>query len=471
MRRALVAVALVAAAVLATAGPAAAHPLGNFSVNHLDTVSISRDQVRVHYVLDQAEIPTFQERGVPEREVLARKRAEVARGVTLRVDGRRVALRLAPGGALSHPMGQGGLRTTRVQLDLSARVRGARRVELRDATFPDRVGWRAIVVAPGRGTAVRSSVPAQDLTGGLRRYPRSLLQTPAHVRSARFAVAPGAGTVTAPHAPGAAAPATRNRAGDGLAGVFERAAAGQGVLLVLVLTAFGWGAVHALSPGHGKAMVAAYLVGTRGTARHAVALGLTVTVTHTIGVFALGLVTLALSQYILPEDLYPWLNLASGLLIVVVGVGVLRARVRRVRGGSDHAHGHDHAHHEHGHAHHDQDHRGHGHGHHHVPSTITARGIVAMGASAGLIPCPSALVVLLGAVAQHQVALGLGLIVAFSAGLAATLVALGLVVVLASSVTQRVGSTGRFATIASAVSAAAIVAVGVVVTTQALPQL
>ena len=461
-----VAAAVVAvAAALATAGPAAAHPLGNFSVNHLDIVSVARDGVRVHYVLDQAEIPTFQERGLPAREVLARKRAEVARGVTLRVDGRPVALRLAPGGTLTHPMGQGCLRTTRVELDLAARVARGRSVVLADETFPDRVGWKAIVVARGRGTAVRSSVPAQDPTGGLRRYPRSLLATPLHTRSAHLTVAPGAGTITAPRALGATSGATHNRAGDGLASVFERAAAGQGVLLLLALSAFAWGMVHALSPGHGKAMVAAYLVGTRGTARHDVALGLTVTVTHTIGVFALGLVTLALSQYVLPEDLYPWLNLVSGLLIVGVGVGVLRKRILRVR----HAHP-QHAHdHHHGHDHHGHDH--HGHDHHHPNQPITTRGLIAMGASAGLIPCPSALVVLLGAVAQHQVALGLLLIVAFSAGLAATLVGLGLVVVMAAGVTQRIGSGGRAATIVSALSAAAIVAVGVVVTTQALPQL
>jgi hypothetical protein len=338
----------VLAAALAAAGPAAAHPLGNFSINHLDVVSISRDAVRVHYVLDQAEIPTFQERGLSDATVLARKRAEVARGVTLRVDGRPVALRLAPSGALSHPMGQGGLPTTRVELDLAAPARGARAVELHDSTFPDRVGWRAVVAAPGAGTAVRSSVPAQDPTRGLRRYPRSLLATPFHVRTARFRVVPGAGTVTAPRAPGAASATTRNRAGDGLAGVFERAADGRGVLLVLLLTAFAWGMLHALSPGHGKAMVAAYLVGTRGTARHAIALGLTVTVTHTIGVFALGLVTLSLSQYVLPEELYPWLNLASGLLIVLVGIGVLRARVRAARTRHEHHH-HHHKRHEHHH--------------------------------------------------------------------------------------------------------------------------
>jgi len=465
MRRLAIAAASATVALLATAGAARAHPLGNFSVNHLDVVSIARDRVHVHYVLDQAEIPTFRERGMTAAQVLPRKREEVARGVTLRVDGRPVALRLARGGALSHPPGQGGLRTTGVGLDLDAPARNARAVAVRDATFPGRVGWRAVVVAPGRGTAVRSSVPADDPTAGLRRYPRALLESPSHVSAARFAVAPGAGIVSAPRAPGAAAATTRNRSGDGLAGVFARAADGRGVLLVLLLSAFGWGMLHALSPGHGKAMVAAYLVGTRGTARHALALGFTVTVTHTIGVFALGVVTLALSQYVLPEDLYPWLNLASGLLIVGVGAGVLRQRLARARPAG---HLHDHAH-DHGHPHaHDH---GDGH-HHHPPERITTRGLLAMGASAGLIPCPSALVVLIGAVAQHQVALGLVLIVAFSAGLAATLVALGLAVVTASRrIIRRIGRTGRVATIAPAVSAVAIVAVGIALTARALPSL
>ena len=138
----------------------------------------------------------------------------------------------------------------------------------------------------------------------------------------------------APRGEGGDFTTTRDGESDGFAGLFEDAAAGEGVLLLLLLAAFGWGALHALSPGHGKAMVAAYLVGTRGTARHAVALGATVTVTHTIGVFALGLVTLALSQYILPEDLYPWLNLVSGLLVVVIGAGVLRSRIDGAAAGT-----------------------------------------------------------------------------------------------------------------------------------------
>jgi nickel/cobalt exporter len=297
---------------------------------------------------------------------------------------------------------------------------------------------------------------------------------------ARLDVRAGEGTVTAPRLDAPGTQTTRGHsAGDGLAGIFSDAAAGQGVRVFLLFAAFGWGAVHALSPGHGKAMVAAYLVGTRGTARHAVGLGLTVTVTHTIGVFALGVVTLALSAYVLPEDLYPWLNLASGLLVLGVGGAVLRGRVRRARHEAGHRHGHgqarEHGHegtHEHGHEgtheHGDAHTHGHAHHHHHGPEAITTRGLLAMGASAGLIPCPSALVVLLGAIAQHQVALGLLLILAFSAGLAATLTVLGIAVVHAGRLTARIAPDGRLVAVLPAASALVIVGVGTVLTIEAL---
>src|SRR5207245_9832064 len=111
-----------------------------------------------------------------------------------------------------------------------------------------------------------------------------------------------------------------------------------------LLGAMFCGAAHALSPGHGKAIVTAYLVGQRGTPRHAAALGLIVTVTLTVGVFALGFVTLALSQFIVPEQLYPWIGLASGLLVIGVGTSVLVARLRHRLA---HRHGHDHHHHDH----------------------------------------------------------------------------------------------------------------------------
>jgi nickel/cobalt transporter (NicO) family protein len=500
MMRTVLAVGLALAALAIVPATASAHPLGNFSVNHLTQVSVSADRIDVRYILDLAEIPTFQERGVPDAQLLERHRTEAVRGLTLTVDGRRVPLRPAGQSSLTHPPGHGGLETTRVEVPLSARVDQPRDVSLRDATFPGRVGWKAIVAQPGRGTAVRSSAPAEDPTNGLRSYPEDLLKSPADVRSVSLDVAAGSGTVQAPDGTRFGEASDRS-ADDGFTKVFSDAAAGRGVLILLLLTAFAWGAIHALSPGHGKAMVAAYLVGTRGTAKHAVALGGIVTATHTVGVFALGVVALVLSEYILPETLYPWLNLVSGALVLVVGAAVLRSRVRWARArragagdhhshdhhhdhshshdhGHDHAHSHDHHHHDHSHDH-DHDHA-HSHGlwhshgggkpHSHAPpERVTWRGLVAMGASAGLIPCPSALVVLLGAVAQGQIALGMLLIVAFSAGLAATLVALGLVVVYASRAISRLPVPGRLTAALPTASALLIVGVGLVLTAQALP--
>jgi nickel/cobalt transporter (NicO) family protein len=443
-RRLLLVFAVVAAAgaLLTVADSASAHPLGNFSINHLSRVSVSADRVDVHYVLDQAEIPTVQERSLSRADVVARKRAEVSRRLVLLVDGHRVALAQAGPARLSFPPGAGGLKTTRLELSLRAAVDHPRRVELRDGTFPGRIGWKAVVSEPGSGTAVRTDAPTGDPTAGLRRYPRDLLSSPLDEREASFAVRPGDGTLVAPEGPGGGKAETR-AASDGFAGLFADAASGRGVLVLLLLAAFGWGALHALSPGHGKAMVAAYLVGTRGRARHAVALGATVTITHTIGVFALGAVTLALSQYVLPEDLYPWLTLVSGLLVVGIGAGVLRSRMRRAR-----HHHHHHHHHEH---------------------ELSWKGLLGMGTAAGLIPCPSALVVLLAAISQHEVALGLVLITAFSLGLAATLTGLGLVVVSARRWIPPRLAAGRLAAFLPAASALLIVGVGCVLTAKAVP--
>jgi len=453
--------AVVAAlGILAAIAPvASAHPLGNFSINHLTQVRISADRVEALYILDQAEIPTFQERDLSPAQVLDRKRAEILKGLRLEVNGHAVPLRAQPGARLTFPPGQGGLKLTRVELRLSAAVRNPRQVVFRDETFTDRIGWKAIQILPGKGTDVRANVFAQDPTKGLRAYPKNTLSSPLNQRDATFAVSPGGGTVTAPEPPPDYRTTTTDRSGDGFAGVFADAAAGKGVLALLLLVAFGWGALHALSPGHGKAMVAAYLIGTRGTARHAVGLGAIVTITHTIGVFMLGFVTLLLSQYILPEDLYPWLNLVAGLLVVTVGLGVLRARVRAAKA----QHHHHHHHHDHDH-HHEHDHS------HEIPDRVTWRGLFGMGAAAGLIPCPSALVVLLGAIAQHQVGLGLVLILAFSLGLATTLSGLGIAVVYAKRALTRVRVPSRLVTALPAASAVLIVGVGLVLTAQSIPK-
>ncbi len=451
MRRAAAVIALVAGLLVFAVGAvgAEAHPLGNFSVNHLVQVKASADRIELRYLLDQAEIPTFQERGRSDAEVIAAKRAEVRRALAVTADGRRVPLRETGPPRLERRPGQGGLPTTRLELSFAAPARGAGRVEVRDGTFPGRVGWRAVVARPGEGTSVRSTAPSTDPTGGLRRYPKDALSSPRDQRTATLEVRPGDGTLTAPRDPGGTPATTAERSGgDGFAGVFADAAAGRGVLLFFLLAALAWGAVHALSPGHGKTMVAAYLVGTRGRARHALALGATVTITHTIGVFALGLVTLALSQYILPEDLYPWLNLVSGLMVLVIGAGVLRSRFRRARRR------HHHDHHDHDHEH-----------------DLSWKGLVGMGASAGLIPCPSALVVLLAAVSQHEVALGLLLIVAFSLGLAGTLTALGLAVVYAGRATSRLSVPAWVGTALPALSALVIVVAGIALTAKAVPEL
>jgi ABC-type nickel/cobalt efflux system permease component RcnA len=333
---------------------------------------------------------------------------------------------------------------------------------VRDHTFAGRVGWKAVVAAPGAGTTVRTSAPSSDPTNGLTRYPSGVLDTPADRTEASFSVTRGNGLLIAPRAEGGRRMETRVAAAggtlgggssaageprsDGFTALFEDASEGRGALVLLLLAALGWGALHALSPGHGKAMVAAYLIGTRGTARDAVVLGATVTVTHTIGVFALGLVTLALSQYVLPEQLYPWLTLVSGLMVVAVGVAVLRSRLRRPK-----AHTHDHAH---PHSHDEPGGR---------------RSLLGMGAAAGLIPCPSALVVLLAAVSQHEVALGMLLIVAFSLGLAGTLTALGLAVVHARRFVPPRLAASRLAVLMPAVSAAVVVFVGLALAAQAVP--
>jgi nickel/cobalt transporter (NicO) family protein len=440
MRRLLLAALLALLALPATAG---AHPLGNFSVNHLTEVRVAPDRIDVLYILDEAEIPTFQERDLPAATVLAHKRGEVARRVQVTVGGRPVALQPAGPARLTHPPGQGGLPLTRVELPLSAHVRTLGAVTVHDGTFADRIGWHAVVPLPGRGTAVRANVPSEDPTGGLRRYPKDLLRSPAAIRDARLTVAPGAGTVSAPRGRHVV---VGDRGSGGFAGILDR---GHGVLFLLLAAAFGWGALHALSPGHGKTMVAAYLVGTRGSTRDAIALGATVTVTHTAGVVALGVVALALSAWILPEHLYPWLNLASGLLVVGVGAQVLRSRLRK-----RHVHHH----------HHDHDHHPHHHEH-------RRRNVLALGASAGLIPCPTALVVLLGAISQHRIALGLVLIAAFSAGLATTLTGLGLSVVHASRALARLRVPTSAVGLVSAASAGLVLVVGCVLTAQALPKL
>jgi nickel/cobalt transporter (NicO) family protein len=447
MRRILI--LLTALVALSAPAGAVAHPLGNFTVNRFVAVEASGGSLYVRAVLDLAEIPTFQEGKRVRSPGYAR---ELAGRLELSVDGRRV--RLLP---LAHRTegrpGAGGLQTLRFEAVYRA-ARSGERVTLRDRSFPGRTGWREIVVRGRDGAQVRSaSVPAASASAGLRAYPQDLLRSPLDVRVARAQVVPGEGAGVPPTLSGAPAP---ERDAGGFEALVSRGELSLGVILVSLLVAAFWGAAHALTPGHGKAIVAGYLVGTKGRPVDAVLLGGIVTVTHTIGVFALGLVTLLLSRFVVPETLYPWLTLVSGLLVVAVGAAVLRARLR---GRSRHRHHHD-EHHSHDDHHHSHDH------HHH---DLERRGLLGVGIAAGLLPCPSALVVLLSAIALHRVGFGLALIVAFSLGLAATITGIGLVAVLARRLFARVSLDGPVVRALPALSAVLILAVGVVLTARALP--
>jgi nickel/cobalt exporter len=461
MRR--LALLAVLAAGLVVAPAALAHPLGNFTTNRYSEVDVSGDRVYVLYVLDLAEIPTFQERGKLRRVGKAaygrQLASEVGERLWLTADGRRLTLRPLRH-TLAFPPGVGKLKTTRLEALFSAALPEREVVDLayRDATYPGRIGWKEVVVRGRDGARIVSSTaPARSVSARLRAYPDGLLDSPRDVREARARVDTGESAGAPPAlSPGGAleAPARVDSESDnGFAELITQDDLSLGVVLIALAVALFWGAAHALTPGHGKAIVAAYLVGTRGKARHAFLLGAIVTVTHTIGVFALGLVTLALSEFIVPEQLYPWLNLVSALLVVGVGLAVLRARFRRARHHHHHHHDHDHHH------------------HHGEQPAQGLRGLVAVGVSGGLLPCPTALVVLLAAISLHRVGYGLLLIVAFSVGLASVITAIGLVAVTAKRAFARMRLEGPLVRALPAVSALVVLGVGVAMTARALPQL
>ena len=452
MRRLVLGLAFAVLAALVTPAVAGAHPLGNFTVNRYAGVELAGSSLYVRYALDLAEIPTYQ---LGDEVRAPGFPARLARDLVLTIDGRRVPLRVLERRAVSRP-GAGGLNTLRLDVVYEAAESG-RELRFEDHALPGRLGWREITVAARDGASVLASdVPEVSESRALHTYPKSLLRSPLEVSNAAARLEPG----ESPGAPPTIAEAATAPARDSgrFEALIEQRDLSVGVLALSLLIAAFWGAAHALTPGHGKALVAAYLVGTRGTPRHAVMLGGTVTIAHTAGVFAIGIVTLALSQFILPEQLYPWLTLVSGLLVVAVGAAVLRRRLSARRGR---AHGHDHAHHDHDHDH--------DHDHHHHDDALTSRGILGVGIAAGLLPCPSALVVLLSSIALHRVGLGLALIVAFSLGLAATITAIGLVAVYARRTFGRLSLDGPLVRTLPAISAALILAVGLAITAKALP--
>jgi ABC-type nickel/cobalt efflux system permease component RcnA len=500
-RRATTLLPLLAWLVLFGCGVASlAHPLGNFTVNRFARVRVEPNGMRVRYVIDMAEIPAFQESQVMDAnhdgevsneeaaDYLERLAPRLAEGVVLTSDGERVPLSLKSK-TVSMPSGAGGLKTLRIEFDFEGSTHesaeATHRIRFDDSNFRERIGWREIVVEPAHGVTVfDSDAYGSALTDELKAYPRDTLSAPLDERSAEFSWTRGAapsGAVALRTRDGQPAVQSRDRFAE-LISVEELTPL---VALLGLLLAAGLGALHAMSPGHGKTVVGAYLVGSRGTAKHAAFLGLTVTLTHTSSVFALGLLTLFASHYVLPETLFPYISLASGAIVLTIGLTLFIRRLRSAFGWAG-AGAHNHHANEHAHAHaadHDHAHGDgaltHSHGgseHTHMPPgadgrPLTWRSLLALGVSGGLLPCPSALVVMLSAISLGRVGYGLALIVAFSVGLAATLTAVGLLFVYASRfVAGRRAGEGRLVKALPVLSALVIACAGAAICYEALAQ-
>ena len=541
-----------------------AHPMGNFSVSHFSELRLTRQGVELQYVLDLAEIPTFEllrtwqvnRSASPEliNEKATRQAQEWLTHLNITVNGRPVRAKFE---SVKATIADGAGNLPIIRMDMRAQINssgGALRYE--DGNYPERAGWKEIVVAAENGAALtKASQSDVDLSKALTQYPpdptvappqdlraelewrteaplvasnrsKSKAQDTALHRTPAPAEPTVVTSIPQPHtAPAAVAPATLTAQGapagsvtrgDFLSRLLHRRKLSLSMILIALAASFGLGAAHALTPGHGKAIVAAYLVGAKGTLKHAAFLGAMVTFTHTITVFALGLATLFLFRFIVPEKITVYLGALSGLSIIAVGAFMLHKRIRQAGYSQGHthvhasghvhehsrahdhegvhshphthahvgahsrdeilAHSHSHSHspvaepvhaavpdHSHEHHHHSQGAHAHshshshgpgGHGHSHVPRELSWAGLVALGASGGLVPCESALVLLLGAIALGRVGLGLLLLLSFSLGLALVLMLVGVLVLYAKTLLpERTRSSGhpffRWAAIAS----------------------
>jgi ABC-type nickel/cobalt efflux system permease component RcnA len=466
-------VALSVAAFAATtvlAPPASAHPLGNFTVNRYGGIVVGPGRVELTYVVDMAEIPTFL--ALPDIDTDGDGAATplelqgwadaaapgLADGISLSVDGRDVALRVEQTSASLLP-GQGGLQILSLRALFSGHTGATRgRIDYADGNFADRIGWKEVTARPGEGVALTgSTVPEATISGELRSYPADLLASPPDVTEASLSFRPGTGV-----APSGGAQVERSVPPAPPDGAFAALVARDlslPAVLVGLMLAFGFGAVHALGPGHGKTIMAAYLVGTGARVRQALAVGIAVTLMHTASVIGLGLAALYASRLFPSDRVYPWLALVASLVVLALGATLLVTRMRARREGAAARHGHVHPH---PHPHPDPagTHQG----------ALSRRGLAALAISGGLLPSPTALVVLLGAISLHRLGYGLALIGAFSLGLAAALMTVGILALRARSMVSRhVG--GRVAGWLPMASAAAIMAAGMVLVVRAIPPL
>ncbi len=473
---------------------AAAHPLGNFSVNHFSQIEITESEIKVRAVLDKAEIPTFQESQTidtdkdgalseAELNVYAEKiTTEYAANLLLAVDGQTIALR-PTSKKIELVNGAGNLPILRLEWDLTGDLpkldfKNAHRVLFENKNNPERIGWNEIVVKRASGVNVFDSTAyGSSISNELKQYPSESINAPLGERAAEFSFT--SATLSADAKP------LQNRDGhqsapvakDQFAELIAVEEITPSIILFGLLLAFGLGAAHALSPGHGKTVVGAYLVGSRGTLKHAIFLGATVTITHTLSVFALGFVALFASEYILPERFFPYLSFISGLMVFVIGLTLFKNRLFAALGYKSNANElrddvvddeikvieAEHAHDDLG-GNFTHTHGGSTHGHLPPPERIGWRSLLALGVSGGLIPCPSALVLMLSAINLGRIGYGLILTLVFSFGLAATLTAVGIAFLYAGKLFDNPSLSGnRLVKILPVLSAFVITCVGAVI--------
>jgi ABC-type nickel/cobalt efflux system permease component RcnA len=454
-RLSILAGAGIAALAMLPATAAQAHPLGNFTVNQYAGLRISPDAITVDYVLDMAELPAYQTRTqeidtnhdgtVSDAENTAyaqRACTDIAAKTHLTLGDQALPASVTRT-AMTFPPGAAGLVILRLECGLraAAHINADATVHYRTDAYTDRIGWREVTAIGDRVTLLHSDVPDSTVTKRLTQYPVDALKSPREVQSASVQVRPGGAAATDIAGAGAAVAGTSTLRGvDRLTGAFTTFVGHRnlsiGVALLAVVLSLVLGAAHAVAPGHGKTVMAAYLIGQRGSLRQALAVASTVAATHTVGVLALG-VLLATSVRFAPQQVYGWLAVASGALIALVGASLLR----RAYGSWRHGHAHSHHHHEHGHesghghesaegheSGHDHEHgHDHSHSHDHVAEGALPRirSLMAMGFAGGLSPSPSAVVVLLGAVALGRAWFGVLLVLGYGIGMAATLTGVG----------------------------------------------
>ncbi|MEU9959322.1 sulfite exporter TauE/SafE family protein [Streptomyces sp. NPDC050982] len=492
--------------VLVPSGTASAHPLGNFTVNRYDGLVIGPGKLRIDHVEDLAEIPATQAKPAIDKagmESWARERCETAADKSrVTVNGETVALTVGESLARVRP-GQAGLNTLRVECRWTAPLpeKAEKNVSVRfHASVDDGPGWREVTARGDRMTLTASDVPTKSVSRELTKYPAELLSSPADTATASLRVRPGGPALVEENsdAPGSS---ILPRGADRFTRALDDLVSRQDLTLGFAALALGiavlLGAMHALAPGHGKTIMAA-TAAARGNAtmRDVMPLAISVTVTHTLGVVALGILVTAGSAA--APSVIAWLGVTSGVIVMLAGATLARRAWRQRGHGHSHSHGHGHSHshghsdsHTHGHVHahshdrelvlahaqghedgrkgvhthgddhthsvkqthdhgpsHTHDHddsqahghdapHDHGHGHHshphphshnHSPS-LKLKDTLLLGFAGGLVPSPSAVVVLVGAAALGKAWFGLLLVLAFGAGLALTLTAAGFAVV------------------------------------------